>query len=278
MNPQSSTGTNPIQATHTGEPSLGRRSFVVGGLAGVTAFLGGGVVGAAVGPKIAAARASEAEKEKATATMGSYAQFGEDIVIASLFFALGITKPSYLDIGAAEPIARNNTYYFYERGSRGVLVEPNVDLSDKTRRIRPDDKLVVAGVGVDNTPEADYYVMTIPDLNTFDKSQVKHLEDTTTQKLVRVVKMPLITINQMIEKELEGKTPDLLSIDIEGWDFAILNTLDFKKYRPKVICAETVITGTNKHNPKTPELLEANGYELRGMTYPNKIFVDKALL
>src|SRR5687768_18067755 len=34
------------------------------------------------------------------------------------------------------------------------------------------------------------------------------------------------------------RSPNLLSIDIEGLDLPILKTLDFEKYGPDVICAE----------------------------------------
>src|SRR5205807_3794 len=85
-------------------------------------------------------------------------------------------------------------------------------------------------------------------------------------------------LNRVIAEHFGGAAPDYLSIDIEGLDYAVLKTLDYAKYRPKVICVETLITATLRHNPKTPELLADNGYELRGMTYPNMFFVDKRLL
>ncbi|MCI0700487.1 MAG: FkbM family methyltransferase [Planctomycetia bacterium] len=249
-----------------------RRDVLVGGIAGLSSLVAGGVIGRALD------REDRELNDERAAAWTSYAQFGEDLVTHSLFLSLSISKPSYLDIGASEPIRFSNTFLFYERGSTGVLVEPNVDLSDKIRRLRPQDKLLVAGIGVDDLAEADYYIMTHPDLNTFDKRQVKHLEDTTEQRLVRVVKMPLININRVMVEHFGGSAPDLLSIDIEGLDYDVLKTLDYTRFRPKVICAETIITATNKHNPKTPELMAEKGYELRGMTYPNMFFVDKQLL
>lgn len=244
---------------------LPRREFFVGGVAGLLA----GKAASWVQPM------EWTQKELPDGTKFSFAQFGEDLVASGLFAAIGVQKPSYMDVGAYEPIRSNNSYLFHRRGGRGVLVEPNVALTDKLRRKRPGDTVLVAGIGLDDTPEADYYVLSDDELNTFDKDQADRLTRETTTKLIKVVKMPLLNINRVIADHFRGAAPDFLSIDIEGLDFAVLKTLDFAKFRPKVICAETLITATMKHNPDTLALLAEKGYELRGMTHPNTLFVDK---
>ena len=54
----------------------------------------------------------------------SFSQFGEDVIITSMLRRYGIESVTYLDIGANEPIMGSNTYGFYLRGNRGVLVLP----------------------------------------------------------------------------------------------------------------------------------------------------------
>lgn len=272
-------------ATPAGDPpgshSTGgtpRRTFLLGGLAG--AVVGGGS-GTAAGRWLLPhppAPPVEVEKQLPVGTKLSYAQFGEDLVASSLFYSIAMDKPTYVDIGAGEPIDSNNTYLFYLRGARGLLVEPNVDLTEMTRKERPEDKLLVAGIGIDATAEADYYVMSAAQLNTFDKDQAERLHRDTAHKIVRVVKMPLVDINKAIGDHFGTKSPDFLSIDVEGLEFAILEKLDLKRFRPKVICVDTLVTGTLKQNPKSTEYLTARGYEVRGMTYPNTLYMDKALL
>jgi len=208
----------------------------------------------------------------------SYAQFGDDLVAASLFNGLGVEKPTYLDIGAFEPVYHNNTYLFYLAGGRGVLVEPNAALTDRLKKERPEDKVLVAGIGTDDAEAADYYMLDNPGLNTFDKEQAEKVERETSYRIQKVVKMPLIGINRVIAENFGGKAPDFISIDIEGLDYAVLKTLDFKKYRPKVICAETLITHTLRQNQNTTTLMTENGYEVRGMTVANTFYVDKKWL
>jgi FkbM family methyltransferase len=265
--------TTPTAATATDQQAGGRkpfftlprREFFVGGLAGLIA----GKAASWVQPM------EWTLKEQPDGTKFSFAQFGEDLVASSLLAALKIDKPTYLDIGAYEPIRSNNTYLFHRRGGRGVLVEPNVALTDKLRRKRPGDTVLVAGIGTDDTPAADYYVLSDDELNTFDKGQADRLTRETTTKLLRVVKIPLLGINRVIAEHFGGSAPDLLSIDIEGMDYDVLKTLDYGRFRPKVICAETLVTATMRHNPDTLALMAEKGYELRGMTHPNTLFVDK---
>lgn len=244
---------------------LPRRDFYFGGIAG---FLAG--------------KASEyvqpVEWTRRTLPRGtqlSFAQSGEDLILAGLFDALAVARPSYLDIGAWEPIESNNTYLAYRQGGRGVLVEPNPTLTPKLRSTRPGDVVLEAGIGIGDASAADYYELDQPQLNTFDKEQAEKLQREHGRRIERVTKMPLIGINRVIAEHFGGKAPDLVSIDIEGLDLAVIQTLDLEKFRPKVICAETIITMTRRHNPATTPYLEARGYEVRGMTFANTIYVDR---
>ncbi len=281
-------------ATHAESPPASRppggtprRAFLLGGLAGAVI---GGSTGAAVGRSLVPPPPPPPpappppdpviiEKQLLPGTKLSYAQFGEDLIAKSLFDAFDIEKPTYMDIGAYEPIISNNTYLLYTLGARGLLVEPNVDLTAALKAERPGDKLLVAGIGIDDTPELDYYVIKgRPQENTFDKEQAERLVRDKGYKIDRVVKLPMVNVNRAIAEHFGKEGPDFLSIDVEGLEFAILKTLDLKRFRPKVICVDTLITGTLKHNPASTEYLTARGYEVRGMSHANTFYLDKALL
>lgn len=210
-------------------------------------------------------------------TQLSYAQNGEDLVVESIFRLLKIDRPTYLDIGAYEPVICSNTYFFYRKGGRGVLVEPNVDLTPRLKRERPRDTVLTAGIGVDDTAELDYYVLSAPQLNTFDKSRAEAAiaESNGKVALLRTVKMPLLNINRAMAEHL-GTAPDYLSIDVEGLDLAILKTLDFARFRPAIFCVEHPETPAEREQLLT--LLNGHGYTVRGQTYPNTIFVDRQRL
>jgi FkbM family methyltransferase len=210
----------------------------------------------------------------------SYAQSGEDVVVAALFDFLKIGKPTYLDVGAYLPIFSNNTYLFYKKGGRGVLVEPNVDLIPELRTKRPGDTVLNVGIGVTEQEAADYYRMTLSQWNTFDKDEAERRVAKTggEVKIIQVVKMPLVPINRIISEHFPRVGPDFLSIDIESLDLAVLRTLDFSRSRPKVICTETLIPLTARMDPEITRFLDSQGYEARGMTFANTVYIDRSLL
>jgi len=210
----------------------------------------------------------------------SFAQQGEDLILYNLLHhELKLETPTYLDIGAGDPVLSNNTYALYCTGSRGVLVEPNPMLVEKLKAVRPGDVVVAAGIGVKATTEADYYVIRGRwPLNTFSREDVAELRRQSTEDPVeKVIKMPLMQINRLIADHFQH-APDLLSIDIEGMDLAVLRSLDFRAHRPAAICAETKKPWMSHDRTPIARLLRPKGYVACAGSLYNTIFVDRARL
>lgn len=215
----------------------------------------------------------------------SYSQSGEDIIISDLFTRLKINQPTYLDIGANQPIALSNTYRLYTRGSRGVCVEPNPVLYKKFLRKRGKDICINAGIAFDRNNEATYYIFPekFHGLNTFSKTDAEFWETTGTKEIGRPkveekVVMALMNINVIIEKYF-SPAPNLISIDVEGLDLEIIKTIEFDKFRPEVFCVETLkYEGANKElkNHEIINYLEEKGYFVYADTYINSIFCLKS--
>ena len=207
----------------------------------------------------------------------SYSQCGEDIIAAFVLRdVLNIRFPIYLDIGAHHPTGLNNTYHLYEQGARGVLIEPDPTLAEKIRKRRPNDTLVQAGVGRE-AGEADFFVMSARTLNTFSKEQAD-LYVSKGYKVEAVMKLPVVTVNQVMEKHLDGRTPDFVSLDVEGLDLVILQSFDFERWRPPVWCIETLAFGVGKQERKLNDIIEfmlSHGYRVHADTHINTIFVDR---
>lgn len=275
---------NPPTPENPTPPARGsRRDMLLGGLGGLAAGLVGGGAGGVMYGRRAAGLAGDDLSPPVRATRSlfdTYAQCGEDRILSWLLTAtpLQLKTVSYLDIGTHDPIWSNNTYLFYAAGGRGVLMEPNPALADRIRSERPDDKLLTAGVGITDATEMDYYMFNDDQLNTFDKEYADRIVKDAGRKLEKVVKLPLININRVIAEHMSGTAPDCLSIDVEGLDLVILKTLDFDRYRPKVVCTETLKTTTFDHDPEIPKLMDAKGYELWGRTFANSIFMDRKVI
>jgi len=208
----------------------------------------------------------------------SYSQMGEDLIISFIFQVIGIEKPTYLDIGAHDPIYLSNTWLFYEKGSSGVCVEPDPELYAKIKKRRPRDVCINSGVCGGDNSTANFYIMSARALNTFSREEAERYQSYGSYNIVETKKLPLVNINSIIRDNFK-EWPNLISIDVEGMDFEILSSLDFDTYRPEVVCVETITYAEDDTQKKIPEILElmkSKGYMIFGDTYINTIFVDPA--
>lgn len=204
----------------------------------------------------------------------SYSQSGEDLIIDFIFKAIGMDSPVYLDIGAHHPFYLSNSALLYEQGSRGICIEPDPVLFKEIQKKRKRDICLNVGIGMGREAEADFYLMSSPTLNTFSKEEAtKYLSLGYTIK--EIIKTPLKNINSIIDECLDG-SPDFVSIDVEGLDYGILKSIDFEKYRPKVLCIETVSTSGDRNNElsrKIKEYMLEKEYVEHSCTHINTIYV-----
>jgi FkbM family methyltransferase len=205
----------------------------------------------------------------------SFSQCGEDVIARTIFDILGVACPTYLDIGAHHPSFMSNTYLFYREGSRGISVEPDPDLYVKFLEIRGRDLNLNVAVGP-MLGNIDLYIMSPRTLNTLSEKEARNYES-QGYAIVGKHSVPVVTINQILDEHFH-RAPDFLSVDVEGLDFEILSTLDFERYRPVVICIETILFNTVGEGVKRTEiddLLSGLGYMRFADTYINSLYVDK---
>lgn len=211
----------------------------------------------------------------------SYSQSGEDTILGYIFFALGIKNEeiTYLDLGANHAKELSNTYYFYENGGKGVLVEANPKLIQELSFYRHNDIILNSLVSEKENEELDFYILSGDGLSTPDKEQaLEACEINPNISIDSVIKVKSITINNIIEKYFGGMTPKFVSIDIEGHDFEVIQSMDLYKYRPLVIVVETI-----KYKPYLPinvkknevvDYLKTKDYVEYAFTGINSIFID----
>jgi FkbM family methyltransferase len=265
-----------------------RRSAIVGAVVGLV--VGGMLVGVVAMPMASDAPAGPAARlvpapasdagakapEPQEPMTPSFAQQGEDLVMLQILRSHGVRRPTYLDIGAHDPIQNSNTYWFYKLGSDGVLVEPNPAYAAKLKKVRPRDTVLEVGVGVTNEAEADYYLFDGDgQLNTFSKKQADLKVAQRHRKIIQTMKRKLVPINQILEENFKQGSPHVLSVDAEGMDYEILKSVDWKRWRPMIVCTETADPETGKVEQEIVELMKKQGYAVRGGSWVNTIFVDE---
>ena len=98
----------------------------------------------------------------------SYSQLDEDLVADRL---LGRKDSGfYVDVGANDPSRLNNTMRFYQRGWRGISIEPNQECFSRLDKKRPLD--INLNIGVSDTSGTLEFYRFFPDtLSTFSKSE-----------------------------------------------------------------------------------------------------------
>jgi FkbM family methyltransferase len=206
---------------------------------------------------------------------GSFSQAGEDRIVAFIFGALGVARPTYLDIGAYHPFQLSNTALFHLKGSRGINVEPDPDSFRAFLRHRTRDVNLNVGVGT----EPGYrtmYCMSAATLNTFSRDSAEQAieESGGRYRIIGTVDIEVRTVAQILRDH--GAAPDFLSLDVEGGDLEIVRTMPDWPELPTVVCAETITYSEHGRGVKIPELGEALsqvGYMPYADTYINTIFV-----
>lgn len=213
----------------------------------------------------------------------SYAQTGEDNIVDFIFkHILQLPNFTYFDIGAHHPYYLSNTAIFYQRGNKGLSIEPDPQLYTAIKKARPNETVLNIGVDFstddDSKKMLDFYIMTTPTLNTFSEKEAKRLDIEGQYKIKEVAKIEVVHLHQLFRNYF---LPDFLSIDVEGIDFEIVKSIDIKKYRPKVICIETAefdpVPPGKKEYDAINYLVE-NSYMQFADTFNNTIFIDKLYL
>jgi len=107
----------------------------------------------------------------------SYAQNGEDVV---LWRALGdVDCGFYVDVGAAHPDDDSVTRAFYDRGWRGINIEPVPAMAQRIAEARPRDlTLPIAAGAADGT--AVLHIVEHTGLSTTDQEVLASLGETAS--------------------------------------------------------------------------------------------------
>lgn len=206
----------------------------------------------------------------------TYAQAGEDIIIALILERLGVKDVTYLDIGTNHPKKFNNTYLFYKKGGKGVCVEPNPALARTIKRVRPNDKTLNVGLSSGEEYIADFYVLSADTLSTFSKEDAESLNAEGTFTIKEKIPIQLKNVNNIIAENFAGKTPTLVSLDVEGWNEEIIRSFDFTKYKPEIFCIETTHFDPESKIVRIDgifDVMKENGYKVFSDNQINTIFV-----
>ena len=158
---------------------------------------------------------------------------GEDLVVNNFF--KNKTNGTYVDVGCYHPIDGNNTHLLFKNGWNGINIDLNKISIDLFNIARKNDENFRVAVSNKSKKIKFYYRKKINMLNTINKK----FANNSFKKGYSIDYIQARTLSSILkESKLKNKKIDFLNIDIEGNEINALKTLDFKIYRPKLICVE----------------------------------------
>jgi hypothetical protein len=180
----------------------------------------------------------------------SRSQIGTEFVVQHLlnYQPLG----TYVEVGCADPEHLSATWFFYQKGWRGICIDA-LDRSERWQHVRPEDKFIKAVVGARGKTEFHRFSSDLIGTTREDycedniKAGYAYLETTEEEK---------VPLSELV-KDL--KEIDLLLVDAEGMDLEVLQSYDWV-LRPKIVVVEEYHFYEKRKIPEIGEWLATKGY------------------
>lgn len=195
----------------------------------------------------------------------AYAGNAEDVVLMRAF--AGHRGGFFVDVGAGEPVSGSLTKNLVDGlGWRGVNVEPLPERHARLQKARPDDINLCVAVG-DEPGDARFFRI-VPGqgksggggLSTLRRDVLEgHLANGWRHEELQV---EIVTLEAILGTHAEPGF-DLLKVDVEGSEAAVLRSADLRVWQPRAIVVEATVplTARPHHQEWEPYVLAA-GYRL----------------
>lgn len=193
----------------------------------------------------------------------------QDKYLMDNFFG-GKCGGSFVELGSLDGIGGSNILTLEESMEwRGLCIEPNPTLYERLNRNRP--KCSKVNGLVSSKSGTDSYVVT----TDVGYNGIKSTIDFDKLKNAKVQVVETIDIQAFKLQDLVSRLGtahiDVLSLDVEGGELAVLETIDFSKTTFGVLLVE------GGWDERIVDLLAANGYQLADLIWWDAVFVNPCL-
>lgn len=204
--------------------------------------------------------------------MKKYSQDGQDLFVFDIF--KNKTNGVFVDIGAHDGITLSNTFLLEQNGWNGLCVEPLPKIFEKLIVNR---KCKCVNGAISDKPEKyidfccidGYSEMLSGILDDYNENhKFRILNESKQHNNVRSkIKVRNYRFNELVNTE----KIDYLSIDTEGSEFKILKSIDYNKYKIKVIGVEN-----NYNDPEIKNFLEGHQFEFISSVGADWFFINNS--
>jgi FkbM family methyltransferase len=182
--------------------------------------------------------------------------------------------PFFVVVGANEGIQNDHLSIFIRsKNWPGLLIEPVESTFHKlVKNFEGLPNLIFKNVGISNV-EGELPIYKFSDkvegkeyhqLFSFDRAQLEKLEVPDNWKTDHIIeeKVKVYTLSGLLE-ELGISNVNILQIDTEGYDYKVLQGIEFKNTKPDILIYEHCHLGPTAYYHSI-ELLRKNGYYIFG--------------
>ncbi len=203
----------------------------------------------------------------------SYSQDGEDMILKALFEQKKGYKGFFVDVGAHHPVRFSNTKFFYDRGWRGINIEPTPNAIKAFRLFRKRDTNLNIGIGPEKG-QLTFYCFNEPALNSFSKEVSEKIHNSGGKyKIIKELPIEVLPLSEVFDTYLpQGKVIDFISIDVEGLDYQVLLSNNWDKYQPEVILVEENVNVDEINKSPIYQFLKSKGYSFFAKTLRTCIY------
>lgn len=194
--------------------------------------------------------------------MTYYSQNGEDKWLVENWSRLSLPDCGFfVEVGVGDGTTISNSLWLEQRGWDGLLIEPDTRNHDAIRSTRK-ARLVPLAVGGHARP---FVLADNPELSGFLRKKNEGMVLTVT----------VSRLDEILDAE-QVEHVDIISIDTEGTEVEVWDTLDLKRWRPKVAIIEWYSSGIGEFAAQIKRRLAVDGYECVATLGCNLIFTPKS--
>jgi FkbM family methyltransferase len=166
----------------------------------------------------------------------SYAQNFEDVM---LWRALKhVERGFYVDIGANDPVVDSVSKAFYDRGWRGVHVEPVPEFAQLLREARPEEAVIEKAVSA-LAGEMTLHVLAGSGLSSSVDENARAASALIAREYFDI-QVAAITVDELLAP-YAGRDIHWLKIDVEGTELDVLRGWNATRDRPWIMVVEATV-------------------------------------
>ena len=191
----------------------------------------------------------------------SYSLSNVDLVIERIF--KNKNNGVFIDVGCNHPIKYNNTYLLYKEGWSGINIDFDKTSIDQFKKLRKrDENIQMLVTSYDNEEKELYFYHDRSAINTLSKE----LAENRDKKYKEIKKIKGSSLNSIItNSKFKDSKINLLSIDIENYEYEALKNFNFNKFNIDMIVTEitdTKIKDLETYNLSLESITKTNLYNL----------------